>query len=61
MNMPVTGSERVKKIRGKSRKYRPENGKTPLGFLLGPFFTVSQTSGDGGGSGGKESCLLLKR
>ncbi|KAG7569038.1 PPC domain [Arabidopsis thaliana x Arabidopsis arenosa] len=57
MNMPggehgaVTGSEPVKKRRGRPRKYGPESGETSLGLFSGaPSFTVSQpVSGGGGG------------
>ncbi|CAN6834501.1 unnamed protein product [Brassica oleracea] len=55
MNVPVTGSEqRVKKRRGRPRKYEPNSGEASLGFVPGPpSYTVSQPSGgDGGGSGG---------
>ncbi|KAF8108842.1 hypothetical protein N665_0104s0155 [Sinapis alba] len=53
MNMPVTGSEqRVKKRRGRPRKYGPESGEASLGFAPGPpSFTVSQPSGGSGGGG----------
>ncbi|KAJ4901929.1 AT-hook motif nuclear-localized protein 10 [Raphanus sativus] len=65
MKMPVTGSERVKKRRGKPRKYRPETNEAPLVFVPGPpSFTVSQPSGDCGGCGPVaegEPCLLLRR
>lgn len=55
MNVPVTGGEqRVKKRRGRPRKYEPNSGEASLGFVPGPpSYTVSQPSGgDGGGSGG---------
>ncbi|KAF8046364.1 hypothetical protein N665_3784s0004 [Sinapis alba] len=51
MNMPVemTGSEPVKKRRGRPRKYGPE-----LGLVPRAPFTVSQPSGDGGSGGSGE-------
>ncbi|WZZ46485.1 hypothetical protein YC2023_042744 [Brassica napus] len=56
------GSERVKKKRGKPRKYRPETGKASLGFVPGPpSFTVSQPSGYGGGSGGGGISPIVKK
>ncbi|CAH8310803.1 unnamed protein product [Eruca vesicaria subsp. sativa] len=54
MNIPVdmTGSEPVKKRRGRPRKYGPELGLVPRDSS----FTVSQPSGDGGsGEGGSST------
>ncbi|CAA7025173.1 unnamed protein product [Microthlaspi erraticum] len=52
MPMPVTGSEPVKKRRGRPRKYGPDSDGMSLGLVPGaPSFTVSQPSGDGDGEG----------
>lgn len=53
MNMPVTmtGSEPVKKRRGRPRKYGPELGLVPGA----PTFTQAQTSGGGSGEGGSST------
>ncbi|CAN6977436.1 unnamed protein product [Brassica oleracea var. botrytis] len=53
MNMPVTmtGSEPVKKRRGRPRKYGPELGLVPEA----PTFTQAQTSGGGSGEGGSST------
>ncbi|KAF2566300.1 hypothetical protein F2Q68_00027911 [Brassica cretica] len=52
MNVPVTGGEqRVKKRRGRPRKYEPNSAEASLGFVPGPpSYTVSQPSGGGGAS-----------
>ncbi|VVB02005.1 unnamed protein product [Arabis nemorensis] len=59
MNIPVTmtGSDPVKRRRGRPRKYVPENDGmvTGLGLVPGaPSFTVSQPSGSSGGGGEKK-------
>ncbi|KAG2308958.1 hypothetical protein Bca4012_082103 [Brassica carinata] len=67
MNIPVTESEqRVKKRRGRPRRYGPESGEASLGFVPGPpSLTVSQSSGGdgdgGGGSGGGGASPTVKR
>lgn len=57
MNIPVTTEQRVKKRRGRPRRYGPESsgggGEASLGFAPGPpSFAVSQPTGGEGGSGG---------
>ncbi|CAH8331417.1 unnamed protein product [Eruca vesicaria subsp. sativa] len=65
MNVPVTGSEqRVKKRRGRPRRYGPESGEASMGFVPGPPpYTVSQPSGGdgGGGSGGGGTSPSVKK
>lgn len=59
MNMPVemtTGSEPVKKRRGRPRKYGPE-----LGLVPRAPFTASQTSGGGGGGSGEGGSSTQKK
>lgn len=47
----MTGSEPVKKRRGRPRKYGPELGLVPGA----PSFTQAQTSGGGSGEGGSST------
>ncbi|CAH2059566.1 unnamed protein product [Thlaspi arvense] len=64
MNMPVTmtGSEPVKKKRGRPRKYGTEGGGKPLGMVPGaPSFTVSQPSGESGSGGGTSPTVTKMR
>lgn len=63
MNVPVMGSEqRVKKRRGRPRKYEPGSGEASLGFVPGPpSYTVSQPSGGDGGGGGASPSVKRMR
>ncbi|CAN7137561.1 unnamed protein product [Brassica rapa subsp. narinosa] len=63
MNVPVMGGEqRVKKRRGRPRKYEPGSGEASLGFVPGPpSYTVSQPSGGDGGGGGASPTVKRMR